>query len=389
MNTTVPPVPSAESVYLDHHASTPLEPSVLNAMRPWLERGYGNASNTLHGHGIEARTAIEWARVQVASLINATLGEIIFTSGATEANNMALFGSMDAIERPGVLVISTLEHESVTQPAHQLARRGHTLLRISGDKDGLIDPGDVEAALKNHRVTLLSIIAVQGEIGTINPIPELTRLGHKYGALVHTDAAQAVGKVPVDVEEWEVDYLTIAAHKMYGPKGVGALYKKREAPIEPLLYGAGHEQGLRPGTENVPYLVGFGQACVLAMDDLEQEMRRQRDLRDFLWQTLQEHIPEIRLNGHSERRHPGNLHLSLKDVQSLDLLKALPGYALSVGSACHSANPMENPLIQSLNIPEEYARGSIRIGLGRSNTRQQIEQFAFDFKEAYHKISQV
>lgn len=379
------PVPRTDQVYLDHHASTPLEPVVLEAMEPWLRRGFGNPSNILHAYGREAAEAREWARSQVAALIGATPRDIVFTSGATEANNLAISGVMQSAGVSGVLLTSSLEHPSVHRPAEVLADSGLTTLFVPGDSTGMIRADRVEELLQSYEVSLVSIIAVQGEVGTINPISDIARLAHRYGALVHTDAAQAVGKIPVNVDEWEVDYLTIAAHKMYGPKGIGALYHRPEAPLRPLLFGAGHEGGLRPGTENVPYIVGFGRACGLAMEDLEAEGYRQRNLRDWLRDRLQQTIPDLHINGHPELRHPGNLHISIRGVHSTELLEMLPGYALSVGSACHSSQPMENPLIQALQIPAEYARGSIRIGIGRSNTREQIEQFAFDLEEAYHK----
>jgi len=380
------PKPMANIVYLDHHASTPLLKEVIEAIQPWLERGYGNPSNSLHKYGKEAREAVEWSRHQVASLINATPEEIIFTSGATEANNLALSGGMAAHPEPRSLLISNMEHESVAKPAKQIARDGVALYVIKGDSQGFITPESVEKIMKEHSVSLVSVIAVHGEIGAINPIPDIAEIVHEQGALLHTDAAQAVGKIPVDVRNWSVDYLTIAGHKMYGPKGVGALYKRKGAPLEPILFGASHEKGLRPGTENVPAIVGFGAACAVAENDVKTEAERQRKLRDTLHQRLVESIPDLRINGPMEKRHPGNLHISFRGIDSVELLEYLPQYALSVGSACHSDNPMENPLIQTLQIPAGYARGSIRIGMGRSTTGEQLEQFAFDITEAYHKI---
>jgi len=386
MNLLEAPVPTAGQVYLDHHASTPLEPVVMDAMIPWLRRGFGNPSNILHAYGREAAEAREWSRAQVAALIGAQPQEIVFTSGATEANNLAITGVMKSAGIPGALLTSTLEHPSVSRPAEILSETDTDVFFVPGDSTGMITLERMAEVLRAQQIGLVSIIAVQGEVGTVNPIPDIARVAHRHGALVHTDAAQAVGKIPVDVGEWGVDYLTIAAHKMYGPKGIGALYRRPGTPLSPILFGAGHEGGLRPGTENIPYLVGFGRACQLATEDLEAEADRQRDLRDWLRNRVQETIPDLRINGHPDRRHPGNLHISLRGVNSTDLLELLPGYALSVGSACHSSEPMENPLIQALEIPVEYARGSIRIGIGRSNTREQLEQFAFDLEEAYHKM---
>lgn len=379
-------MPRADQIYLDHHASTPLAPEVVDAMLPWLRRGFGNPSNILHDYGKEAAEAREWAREQVATLIGAGASDILFTSGATEANNLAISGVLGSGEITSAVLTSTLEHPSVSHPVEVLAQHGTAAFYVPGDSTGMITTDRVESILQSDEIGLVSIIAVQGEVGTINPIREITRVAHRYGVLVHTDAAQAVGKIPVNVHDWDVDYLTIAAHKMYGPKGIGALYHRRGAPLTPLLFGAGHEDGLRPGTENVPSLVGFGQAGILASRDLVAEADRQRTLRDWLWQRLQDTIPDVRLNGHPDRRHPGNLHISLRGVRGPELLALLPGYALSVGSACHSSHPMDNPLIQALQIPSDYSMGSIRIGLGRSNTLEQLEQFAFDLEEAYHKM---
>ena len=382
------PIPEAGAIYLDHHASTPLLPEVLEAMEPWFERGYGNPSNTLHAFGRDARKAVEWAREQVAALINAEPRQIIFTSGATEANNLALRGFMNTQHSSSALLISELEHESVAQPAEQLNRAGYPGFKIAGDSTGMITPEAVHDALRsavgtNSEPKLISVIAVQGEIGTINPMMRISEAGHEFGTVVHTDAAQAVGKIPVDVDAWNVDLLTIAAHKMYGPKGIGALYTRERDLLKPILYGADHEDGLRPGTENVPYIVGFGAACRTLAADLESEAARQRRLRDRLWEWIRNEIPDARLNGHPQQRHPGNLHFSLPDINSVELVRQLPQYALSVGSACHSDNPMENPLIETLGIPGRYAQGSIRIGLGRANTEQQLRQFAQDLAVAY------
>jgi len=386
------PIPSAEAIYFDHHASTPLLPEVVEAMNPWLERGFGNPSNSLHEYGNEARDAIEWGRAQIAKLIGAEPEQIIFTSGATEANNLAIQGRFRNKPTSQALVTSMLEHESIAKPAHYLEKLGYPVYRVSGDSTGMITLEVIHKQLadidKSENISgLVSIIAVHGEIGTINPIEKIAEAAHRFNTPIHTDAAQAVGKIPVDVQDWNVDFLTIAAHKMYGPKGIGALYIKNDSLLEPILYGAGHERGLRPGTENVPYIIGFGMACKIANSDLEKEAGRQRKLRDELRSLLGENIPDIRFNGHPERRHPGNLHLSLPNVNSLDIIPKLLHYALSVGSACHTDHPMDNPLIQVLNISEKYASGSIRIGLGRSNTEQQIRQFAEDLTVAYEMVT--
>ncbi len=357
-------------------------------MLPWLDRGFGNPSNSLHKYGREARAAVDWARQQVASLINASPDEIYFTSGATEANNLVLQGFPPRAGKNG-LIISNLEHESVANPAMVLKERGNPVNIVHSDKFGVVSADRLEKLLRSTSVDLLSVIHVQGEIGSINPIEKLAGIAKKYQCRLHTDAAQSVGKIPVDVQKLNVDYLTIAAHKMYGPKGVGALYIRRNAPLEALLYGAGHEQGMRPGTENVPYLVGFGEACRIAADDLQAEQIRQAKLRDELFDQLSASIPDIRLNGHPELRHPGNLHISLRGINSIELLSRLPDYALSVGSACHSEHPMENPLIQSLEIPEDYASGAVRIGIGRGNTHEQLSQFAEDFIHEYDHLKKI
>ena len=371
-------------IYFDHHASTPLLPEVQAAITSWLTAGYGNPSNSLHPMGEEACQGIDWARRHIAGLINAESDEILFTSGATESNNLALRGSLHS---GNSLVISNFEHESVSQTAAYLESNGLEVHEVPGNEFGMVTPGNLEHLLQNHSADLVSVIAGQGEIGTINPVKALAEVAHQYGAKFHTDAAQAVGKIPVDVRDWDVDYLTIAAHKMYGPKGIGVLFKKTGAPLSPILYGAGHEHGYRPGTENVPYIIGFGEAARIAQFGLVEEADRQQHMRDYLWETLRQNISGIRLNGHPTRRHPGNLHVSLPNINSLNLLKLLPNYALSVGSACHSDHPMDNPLIQALNIPERYAQGAVRIGLGRQNTMEQVEQFSNDFVKAFQEIA--
>ncbi|MBS1272502.1 MAG: Cysteine desulfurase IscS [Candidatus Marinimicrobia bacterium] len=386
MTGSVPPQPSADLIYLDHHASTPILPQVQQAMQPWLDRGYGNPSNTLHQYGREARDAVEWAKTQVANLINASPEEIIFTSGATEANNLALRGAVKSLAGSKGILITNVEHPSVVEPANYLKSQGVSVVEIEVNSDGIAEPENIEEIFSVSDIGFLSVIAVQGEIGTINPINSVAEIAHAHSVLIHTDAAQAVGKIPVNVRDWNIDYLTIAGHKMYGPKGVGALYRRKGAPLEPILFGAGHEQGMRPGTENVPYLVGFGEACRIASEDLENEAERQRDLRNYLWERVHQSAPKVRLNGALEPRHPGNLHISFPDIDSRELLAKLPKYALSVGSACHSENPEANPIIQSLGIPVNYAAGTIRVGIGRSNTRRQIEQFADDLIEAYQSL---
>lgn len=383
-----PPIPDSDLVYLDHHASTPLLPEVLETMNPWLERGYGNPSNSLHEYGKEAAAALEWARQQVAALVNCAPREILFTSGATEANNLAVQGHVSAMGSAAGIAYSSLEHESVVQPANYLQKRGLPVCILKTGSDGRVDPDMVHRVLDQNQVSLVSVIAVQGEIGSINPVAALTEVAHHHGVLFHTDAAQAVGKIPVDVQDLGVDLLTIAGHKMYAPKGVGALYCREGISLKPILYGAGHERGMRSGTENVPLLVGFGEACRQALRDLEDEADRQQELRNNLWEQLRENIPDIRLNGRMEHRHPGNLHFSLQNLDSRVLLQHLPGYALSVGSACHSDRPEENPLIRALDIPREYAMGSVRIGIGRSNTAEEIQAFARDFIEAWEKVSE-
>lgn len=386
------PTPGANAIYFDHHASTPLLPEVAEVMQPWLERGFGNPSNSLHEYGNEARDAVEWGRAQVAKLINAKPEQIIFTSGATEANNLAIQGRFRFKPTSQSLLTSMLEHESVVQPAEYLEKLGYPVYRVPADSTGMITPAVVhdqfaEIVESENNPGLVSVIAVHGEIGTMNPIDKIAEVAHRFETPIHTDAAQAIGKIPVNVQDLNVDMLTIAAHKMYGPKGIGALYLKEDSLIEPILYGAGHERGLRPGTENVPYIAGFGMACKIAASDLEEEAKRQTKLRDELRELLQKGIPDIRFNGHPERRHPGNLHFSLPDVNSLEIIPKLSQYALSVGSACHTDHPMDNPLIRTLNIPEKYARGSIRVGLGRSNTEQQIRQLAEDLIVAYQMVS--
>ena len=323
-----------DPIYLDYNATTPVHPEVVEAMLPFLREHFGNPSSA-HVYGHRGRDAVEHARTQVAALIGCESEEVVFTSGGTEANNLAIAGVAAALgARRRHIVTSTVEHPAVARPCDRLGRNGFEVTRLPVDPEGRVVTEDARPFLRGDTM-LVTVMLANNEVGTLMPIRELASAAHERGALMHTDAAQAVGKVPVRVDDLGVDLLSIAGHKLYAPKGVGALYVRRGTPIEPLLLGAGHERGLRPGTENVPYIVGLGVASELARRDLEAEAARVRALRDLLFERLRAAIPAIRRNGHPTERLPNTLNVSFPGVRGSAVLHAAPKVAASTGSACH------------------------------------------------------
>jgi len=367
-------------IYLDHHATTPVDPRVLEAMQPWFCEDFGNASSATHLYGWRAEAAVEAAREALAEGIGAAEpAEIVFTSGTTEADNLALQGVLRAaVPRRDHLVTSAIEHPAVLDVARALEGEGFRVDRVPVDTRGLVDPDDVARALTD-RTALVSVMTANSEIGTIQPIREIAARCRERGVLFHTDAAQAVGKLPVDVQADGVDLLSMCAHKLYGPKGVGALYVRAGRPkvrLRPLLYGGGHERGLRPGTLPVPLIVGFARALSLAREDLSEEAARLRALRDWLQSRLAGALDEVYVNGDPERRLPGNLNLSFVGVDADRLLPALPELALSTGSACASGSGEPSHVLAALGLPKRRVRSAVRFGLGRGNDRAQIERAA-------------
>jgi cysteine desulfurase len=367
--------PLQTAIYLDHHATTPCDPRVVEAMLPYFAREFGNAASRTHAFGWRAEQAVEQARGEVAALVGADPREIVFTSGATESNNLALLGVARAARpRRAHVVTSRIEHRAVLDPCRALEREGVRVTYLDVARDGRVDPAAVEAALEADTL-LVSIMFANNEIGTLQPIEAIGRIARARGVLFHCDAAQAAGKVPVDVVRDSIDLLSLSAHKLYGPKGVGALYVRRRPriEIEPILHGGGHERGLRSGTLPVPLCVGFGAACAIAASERAGEAERLTALRERLRAALVAGVESVHLNGHGELRLPGNLNVSFDGVEAEALLAALPELALSSGSACTSAKKEPSHVLRALGLAPERSLGSIRIGLGRGTTEAEVD----------------
>jgi len=362
-------------IYLDYNATTPVAPAVAAAMLPYLREHFGNPSSG-HVYGQRTREAVARARAQVAALIGAAPSELVFTSCATEANNLAILGVARALRGRGRhLITSAVEHPAVARPMAHLADEGWDVTVLEVDGHGRVSPSELAAALRDDTV-LVSIMHANNEVGTLQPIAELARIAHDRRALFHTDAAQSVGKVPVDVGAFGVDLLTIAGHKLYAPKGVGALYVRAGTPIAPIQFGAGHEGGLRPGTENVPHLVGLGAAAVLAQQHLPTIGDRLRRQRDALHARLDSEIPELALNGDLDERLPNTLNLSFPGVSGRDLLARTPEIAASVGSACHEEGDAVSGVLGAMGVSAERGIGAVRLSLGAPTTDDEIARAA-------------
>jgi cysteine desulfurase len=362
-------------IYLDNHATTRTDPRVVAAMLPYFTEHYGNSASVSHRFGWEAAEAVETARAQVAEAIGAEPREIIFTSGATESNNLAIKGLVYASRRRGNHIITAAaEHKAVLDPLKRLAREGFTLTVLPCDEYGSVSAEAVASEITENTI-LVSIMAANNEVGTLNPISEIGTLCHERSIIFHTDAAQAIGKVPVDVQADRIDLLSLCAHKFYGPKGIGALYVRRRDPqvrLHPLLDGGGHERGLRSGTVPVALVVGLGAAIELAVSLREEEAAQTHVLRESLHAGIVDRVSETRLNGHPARRLPGNLNLSFAGVDGEALMMAMRDVAVSSGSACSSANPEPSHVLLAMGLDEDLARASLRFGVGRFNTAPEI-----------------
>lgn len=363
-------------IYLDYNATTPLDPAVVEAMLPYLREHYGNPSST-HSLGKTTHEAVERARQQVAQLLGAQPDEIVFTGGGTEASNFALKGSVfSQLSRDWHLIISAIEHPATMKPCEFLKRLGCRVTIVPVDGQGRVDVNEVRKALESG-AQLVSIMHSNNEVGTLQPIQEIAALAHEHGALIHTDAAQSLGKVAVDVNDLGVDLLTLAGHKLYAPKGVGVLYVRRGVKLEPLLHGASHESGRRAGTENVPYLVGLGAACAIAYQSLPEATGKLRALRDRLWQRLRAGLGErVVLNGHPEKRLPNTLNASFIGHIGAELLEKVPQIAASTGSACHEGKISLSPVLRAMGVPPEIGRGALRLTVGRFTTEEQVDRAA-------------
>ena len=363
-------------VYLDYHATTPCDPRVLEAMLPYFCDTFGNPSSRSHAFGRAAEDAVEQARRQVAAVIGARPQEIVFTSGATEANNLALIGAVRARKEQGRHVIGTvIEHKSVLEPLKAMEEEGYDVTMIPVDSCGVVDPGAVAAAMTDQTI-LVTVMLANNEIGTIEPVKEIARIAHERGAWVHTDAVQAVGKLAVDVDDLDVDLLAMSAHKLYGPKGSGALYvrqKPRRIELAPGICGGGQERGLRSGTHNVPGIVGLAVACEIGEAERVEEAERLSAMRDHLEAGLLAEIEGLTVNGCRESRLPNNLNVSVPYVDGEAMLLSLHDIALSSGSACRSSAPGGSHVMKAIGRDDDLARSSIRFGLGRWTTDEEID----------------
>ncbi len=360
-----------KKIYMDFNASTPIEPEVAEDMRPFLTEHYGNPSSN-HWAGSPAKEAVEYARLQVADMLGCLLEEIVFTSGGTESNNHALKGAFFSKKNKGNHIITTkIEHPAVIQPCLFLERLGAEITYLPVDGTGMVDPDEVRKAITT-RTILVSIMHANNEVGTIQPVAEISNITRERGILFHTDAAQSVGKIPARISVLGVDLLSLAGHKVYAPKGVGALYIRQGVQLEPFVHGAGHESGRRAGTDNVILDVGLGTACKLAQSWIG--MVQVKELRDFFWDKLLEEFGEgIILNGNLHERLPNTLNVSFVGKSGTTILSKLEGVAASTGSACHEGSVELSPVLKAMGIPEEVGMGAIRFSLGRTTTKSEIE----------------
>lgn len=373
------------AVYMDNHATTPVDPRVRSAMIPFLEDEFGNPSSRTHAYGWQAEMAVDKARAQVAALIRARPEQIIFTSGATESNNMAVLGTQLGISGAFHVITAATEHKAVLEVTEEAQRRGGTATVLPVDEYGQVQVDAVERAIRPD-TKLISIMAANNEIGTINPIKEIGRLARSKGIIFHTDAAQAAGRMPLNVDMMNIDLLSLSGHKMYGPKGVGALFIRRDKiPMKPLLFGGAQEWGLRPGTLNVPGIVGLGAACEIALREGELETEKIKTLRDRLIRSVLAEIKDCRLNGHPVERLCGNISLSFTGLKGDLFALGVGGMACSSGSACTSASGHPSHVLKALGLSPEIAKCTMRLGLGRFTTGDEVDAAIQKILEMAHK----
>jgi cysteine desulfurase len=379
-------------IYMDNHATTPLDPRILEAMMPYLTGIFGNAASRNHSFGWEAEQAVDKAREQVAKLIGATAKEIIFTSGATESNNLAIKGIAEMYrERGNHIITQVTEHKAVLDTCKRLEKSGYRITYLPVQADGLIDIEDLKRAMDDQTI-LVSIMYANNEIGVIQPIREIGALCHEKGVLFHTDAVQAVGKIPVNVIADNIDVLSLSGHKIYGPKGVGALYVRRRNPrvqISEQINGGGHERGMRSGTLNVPGIVGLGAACEIAMNEMESEGKRELELREYLKAKLEKALDYVHVNGNMDHHLPGNLNMSFVYVEGESLLMGINDIAVSSGSACTSATLEPSYVLKALGLGDDVAHSSIRFGLGRFNTKEEVDYVSDKIIDVVQKLREL
>jgi cysteine desulfurase len=379
-------------IYMDYHATTPVDPRVLEAMLPYFSEKFGNAASRNHAYGWDAEHAVEKARKQIADLIGATPKEIIFTSGATESDNLAIKGVAEMYaERGNHIITVATEHKAVLDTCKKLAKHGYAITYVTIGKDGLVDLDALRAAI-TPKTILISVMHANNEIGVLQPIREIGRIAREHGVLFHTDATQSAGKVPIHVEEDHIDLMSISAHKMYGPKGIGALYVRRKNPRVQLtaqMDGGGHERGMRSGTLNVPGIVGLGEACTICQREMAEESVRLARLRDRLRDRLLAELDEVYINGSMEHRLPSNLSMSFAYVEGESLLMGINDVAVSSGSACTSATLEPSYVLKALGVSDDLAHTSIRFGLGRFNTEEEVDYVAARVIEVVRKLREL
>jgi cysteine desulfurase len=366
-------------IYMDNHATSPMDPRVLEAMLPYFSQKFGNAASRNHSFGWEAEQAVENAREQIAKLIGASAKEIIFTSGATESDNLAIKGIAEMYkERGNHIITQVTEHKAVLDTCKRLEKYGYRVTYLPVKADGFIDMEDLRRAIDDKTI-LVSIMFANNEIGTVQPVAEIGKLCHEKGVIFHSDGVQALGKIPIDVNAMSIDVLSLTAHKLYGPKGVGALYVRRRNPrvqISAQIDGGGHERGMRSGTLNVPSIVGFGKACEIAGQEMAVEAARLKTMRDYLRNKLESALDYVEVNGSWEHRLPGNLNMSFVYVEGESLLMGINDVAVSSGSACTSATLEPSYVLKALGLGDDVAHSSIRFGLGRFNTQAEVDYVA-------------
>ncbi len=379
-------------IYMDYHATTPMDPRVFEAMKPYFLETFGNAASRNHSFGWEAEEAVEKSRKQIASLIGATAKEIVFTSGATESNNLALKGVAEMYaEKGNHIITAATEHKAILDTCKRLEKHGVRVTYLPVQTNGLVDLEQLQAAITDKTI-LISIMYANNEIGVMQPIAEIGKIAKSKGVLLHTDATQAVGKVPVNVIKDNIDLMSLSGHKMYGPKGVGALYVRRKSPrvqITAQMDGGGHERGMRSGTLNVPGIVGLGEACALCQAEMPEESKRMAFLRDKLRDKLQSELDETYINGTMEHRLPNNLNISFAYVEGESLLMGINDIAVSSGSACTSATLEPSYVLKALGAGDDLAHSSIRFGLGRFNTEEEVDYVAAKVIDVVKKLREL
>ncbi len=402
MSTDVKTIPQAEHVapdgvklpvYMDNHATTPMDPRVLEEMLPYFMEKFGNSASRNHSFGWAAEEGVELARERIAKLVGATTKEIIFTSGATESDNLAIKGVAEMYKEKGNHIITAVtEHKAVLDTCKRLEKYGYRVTYLPVQKDGLVDLEELKRAMDSGKTILVTIMAANNEIGVLQPFAEIGKLCRERGIIFHTDATQAVGKVPIDVNKQNIDLLSISAHKMYGPKGVGALYVRRKNPrvqISAIIDGGGHERGMRSGTLNVPGIVGLGKACAIASEEMAKEACRLAGLRNRLRDRIMGALDEVYINGSMEHRLPGNLNISFAYVEGESLLMGINDIAVSSGSACTSATLEPSYVLKALGTGDDLAHSSIRFGIGRFNTEAEVDYVADRVVETVSRLREL